>query len=690
MRTSFGTYRVLEPKGYTTITAMKLDNNKMLNEGEMRIALKSIHLERENFLQIAKKCNYDEDRVKQRIISIINRRGKLHNSITGTAGVCFGQIEEIYEGCQTNKKIGDEVFTISSLSGIPIMVEEIKKIDMNFGYIECEGYAIVFESTLLYKKNTEAEEIYLLTAIDQSGDLYENCRLCVENSAKNILIIGQNEISTLLYGVSVRDAIGFSSKVTCIIGKNNESLLSEEELQKLFEPIIKNTYTIDMDNPLNAYEKMKTNGVNVKYDYIIVDSDEKGADSLATLLIKDGGIIYLQAINDRYNLAVLAAENMGKKIDVRMFKQADYRNAAFVEHLVAGISYKLKEFSDLYKRKKRELKKTNNANEDDTYINEDKLNGFVYSSIVTKTLLLKVLNIAQFDCNVIIQGETGVGKERILSIIHSNSERSGKTCVKINCATIQENLAESEFFGYEGGAFTGAQSNGKKGYFELADGGTLFLDEIGSLSLNMQSKLLRVLQENQFYRVGGVKQISVDVRVICANNISLRNLVDEGKFREDLYYRLNICQVDIPPLRNRREDILSLTNSFLRTLTEKYSIEKEFSDEALQFLYDYDWPGNVRELENMVHRVVICSQDAVIDGAEVAELLYERLYGEKPLQVDKTFKVAENMDFHEIMEKQEREVILYALKKGGTTRKAAEILNLPQTTLARKKLKHGL
>ncbi len=148
--------------------------------------------------------------------------------------------------------------------------------------------------------------------------------------------------------------------------------------------------------------------------------------------------------------------------------------------------------------------------------------------------------------------------------------------MKINCATIQENLAESEFFGYEAGAFTGAQATGKKGYFELANGGILFLDEVGALSLNLQSKLLRVLQENQFYRVGGTVPVNINVRVICANNVPLRQLVEQGRFREDLYYRLNICTITVPPLRDRKEDIVALAAAFLENYCNRYGTDKEF------------------------------------------------------------------------------------------------------------------
>ena len=224
----------------------------------------------------------------------------------------------------------------------------------------------------------------------------------------------------------------------------------------------------------------------------------------------------------------------------------------------------------------------------------------------------------------------------------------------------------------------------------MANNGILFLDEIGTLSMNMQSKLLRVLQENQFYRVGGTKQISVNVRVIVANNVPLRDLVDQGKFREDLYYRLNICKIDVPPLRERRDDILCLAESFTRNWTKKYKIDKELSPDALHNLYDYYWPGNVRELENIIHRLVISSRGMVITGEDVEEILHENSYGDMLVSVKKTFNRSETLDYHQLMEQQEKQIIEYALKKEGTTRKAAELIGLPQTTFARKKLKYGL
>ena len=206
----------------------------------------------------------------------------------------------------------------------------------------------------------------------------------------------------------------------------------------------------------------------------------------------------------------------------------------------------------------------------------------------------------------------------------------------------------------------------------------------------MQSKLLRALQENAFYRVGGTEQKTVNVRVICANNIPLKKLVDEGKFREDLYYRLNICLIEVPPLRKRPEDIACLAETFMRKYSHKYGIEKTFSQEAEDALCRYHWPGNVRELENTVHRLYITAGSSVIEGEEVDDLLNDSFYDDLMIDLKKDLRGMEAIDFNYIMEEQERKLISYALKREKTTRKAADFLNIPQATLARKKIKYDL
>lgn len=216
--------------------------------------------------------------------------------------------------------------------------------------------------------------------------------------------------------------------------------------------------------------------------------------------------------------------------------------------------------------------------------------------------------VAGTDGSVLLLGESGVGKEVIARYIHKNSPRSSNVFIPVNCAAIPPNLFESEFFGYTKGAFTGALKEGKAGLFEMANGGTLFLDEVGELPLDIQSKLLRVLEDGEVRRLGSNTESHVDVRIISATNRNLRQMVDEHLFRLDLYYRLSIIPISIPPLRERREDILALSEQFLNEFNRKYGTDKPFSGDLKQMLLNYSWPGNIRELRNVIERLVIISR----------------------------------------------------------------------------------
>ena len=221
--------------------------------------------------------------------------------------------------------------------------------------------------------------------------------------------------------------------------------------------------------------------------------------------------------------------------------------------------------------------------------------------------------LAVVDTTVLIMGESGVGKEVVARILHrANPKRSDKAFITINCGAIPYNLLEAELFGYERGAFTGASKEGKSGSFELADGGSIFLDEVGELPLDLQVKLLRVLQEKNFKKVGGIKEINVDVRVIAASNKDLLGLVKKGDFREDLYYRLNVVPLKISPLRERKEDIVALSRHFLQYFNERYGFEKILSAELIDVMERYNWPGNVRELKNIVERMVVTSEENIL------------------------------------------------------------------------------
>lgn len=280
-----------------------------------------------------------------------------------------------------------------------------------------------------------------------------------------------------------------------------------------------------------------------------------------------------------------------------------------------------------------------------------------------------VTRVARANTTVLIRGESGTGKELVAQAIHYNSLRSNTPFVRVNCAAIPENLIESEFFGYEKGAFTGAVAQ-KKGRFELADKGTIFLDEIGDLSQMTQTKLLRVLQEQEFERVGGTETVKVDVRVIAATNADLESLMEFGKFREDLYYRLNVFSILMPPLRERKTDILLLADHFMLKYSRKHGkIVKRISTPAIDMLMRYHWPGNVRELENCIERAVLVCEDQVIHGYHLPPTL----------QTAESSGTVPSLSLTRAVASYEKELIQDALKTTrGNRAKAARLIGVSE------------
>lgn len=689
----FGVSRVMEPKGAVPATAWKLDNQRQISPKEIRIRLETVHIEWDNFNQICSHCGYDEMRIKARIMQIIEERGKLHNPFTGSGGLFMGTIEEI--GSEVDAEglmVGDRVFSQSSITGMAMHIDRITRLDFNYGQMECQGYVICFEATSLIRYTGEVSEKYLLTAIDEEGNFLGVRQAVSEQKAERAVIIGGNLVTTLLYAQILRDCFGESTKVTAVLDKHSLGNLTEAEIISAFQPVIEHTCFVDLSQPLEAWQQIMDEERNDQpVDAVINLEDISGSETLATLLVREHGTVFYASLQNNYSVGILVADSMGKEVTPYALDGFDKDAYDYAVKLIQAVSPNLERLDSIYSvKKKKRFNGRMGRRGSTTSAAVQRIDDFVYQSPVTRAMVEEALNVAQYDCNVIIQGETGVGKEKVFNIIHQNSPRQGKPCIRINCATIQENLAESEFFGYEKGSFTGAQSTGKEGYFEIANNGTLFLDEIGSLSLNMQSKLLRVLQDNTYYRVGGTEQRHANVRVICANNVPLRKLVEEGKFREDLFYRLNICSIDVPALRDRKEDILCLAEAFLKNYNKKYGVDKVLSPEAVEKLEEYHWPGNVRELENVIHRLYISERDRIIGGETVEHLLNDTVYEEMIINLRKEVSREDMVDFNQIMEEQERRLISYALKKEGTTRKAAEYLNLPQATLARKKIRYGL
>lgn len=308
----------------------------------------------------------------------------------------------------------------------------------------------------------------------------------------------------------------------------------------------------------------------------------------------------------------------------------------------------------------------------------------VFTDEKMQFIMRLVQTVAPTDTTILITGESGTGKEIIADEIYHYSNRKDKPFIKVNCSAIPAELVESELFGYEGGAFTDAKKDGKMGLFELAKRGTILLDEIGDMPLNMQSKLLRVLQEKEFMRVGGKKVIKIDFRVIASTNKDLKKEVNEKKFREDLFYRLNVVPVNIPPLRERKGDIENLISEFLNIYNKKYNKKVQLTTGSLKMLQNYKWPGNVRELENFIERVVVISLKNIIEENDIALLLGIEKHD---LNLG---TLQDNLNIKQAVLELEKNIITKAIKKYGSTRKAAEHIGINQSTIVKKCKRLGI
>lgn len=300
-----------------------------------------------------------------------------------------------------------------------------------------------------------------------------------------------------------------------------------------------------------------------------------------------------------------------------------------------------------------------------------------------KNLLSLLGRVAPTDATVLLQGETGVGKDILARKIHDSSLRREKPFFKLDCTTIPENLIESELFGYCPGAFSGAHPRGKIGFFEMADTGTLFLDEIGELPSSMQAKLLRILQDHEVVRVGSTEPRKVDVRIIAATNRNLEKDVRQGAFRSDLFYRLRVADIHIPPLRERPEDILPLAEHFLSVFCSKYKKWIRFSDETRQALIRHRWPGNVRELENTVQSLVITADKDVVEAGDLPGSFSGPSTGswtKHPFPIDE----CDGKSLKAIMADIERDLLVNALKRFGTLGRVAEHFKVDRSTVFRK------
>lgn len=358
---------------------------------------------------------------------------------------------------------------------------------------------------------------------------------------------------------------------------------------------------------LGEYEEFKISTYKSALDAL------KKIDSSVDLIVTDinmpgmDGIEFIKKLDGAYDIIVITGNaTLSRAIESVRLGVKDFLTKPFeIETLVEAI----KRHDKIRTKVKESFEKIDSTKED----NGD----FIATSPELEKALTIARKAAKTDVSVLLLGESGVGKELFANYVHKNSPRAKNPFVAINMAAIPENLLESELFGYEKGAFTDAIAE-KKGYFEVANGGTLFLDEIGEMPMTLQAKLLRVIQERVMVRVGGTKELPIDVRIVSATNADIKRSIKEGQFREDLYYRLNTIPIEIAPLRQRKEEILPICEVILERVTKKYGLQKRyFSEEAIESLMTYRWPGNIRELISVVERAVILSDTEAISKEDL-------------------------------------------------------------------------
>ncbi|HYE09737.1 MAG TPA: sigma 54-interacting transcriptional regulator [Patescibacteria group bacterium] len=458
--------------------------------------------------------------------------------------------------------------------------------------------------------------------------------------------------------------------------KNAMHELNEERnatfiLNMILETIYDGVVLVDKDGYITMLSKAYAEFLGVKREAVIGKHVTEVIENTRMHIVAQTGVPEIAGVQKIRGSQMIATR-------IPMIKDGKVIGA------VGKVLYRnLDELNDLYKRISKMEKELEHYKGEFKRVNKAKYNfdNIKGESKQMQELIGFSLKAAASDSNVLLLGESGTGKELFAHAIHNASKRAFAPFIKVNCAAIPHELLESELFGYESGAFTGAKKEGKIGKFEAANGGTMFLDEIGDMSLQMQAKLLRVLQEKEVERLGANSSEKVDVRIIAATNKNLEGLVAEGKYRLDLFYRLNVLTVSIPALRERKEDIPAIVNSLVDKISsnmEKY-IEK-VSEKAMEYLKNYEWPGNVRELENVLERAIsIIEKDNVIRP----EYLPSSITG---IHIHKNIGSLE-----EILMGTERQAILDALmiEKGNKT-KAAKLLNVSRTSLYEKMTKHGI
>ncbi|MBQ9931958.1 MAG: sigma-54-dependent Fis family transcriptional regulator, partial [Firmicutes bacterium] len=566
---------------------------------------------------------------------------------------------------------------------IPLYISRITALHKAYGQIDAEGYGILFEEFPIVKKPEDIPLELLLFAFDQSGTLHSAWEKAAEK--QNILVVGNNLLTNLLFGWAVRKRLGSKAHIVCLFDKNSEIFMTGPTIDELLQKTFSEIHYVNILKPMECLSRLNMEDF---FDMTINCANIPGAETVNILASKAGGTVIFANLINNYNIGLNITEAISRQLEIRCADGFSEPYAGFDIEVLREILPYLEKATLLPSAERKAFPETSLTQPGAIHeLTEE----FICESRPMKEMLANVLSVAKYDCNVLITGETGVGKEKVASLIQKKSTRKMQPFLRINCAAIPQNLMESEFFGYEKGAFTGADAAGKKGYFEQADNGTIFLDEVGDLPADLQAKLLRVIQEGEFYRVGGSTPIHTNVRILSATNQNLEDLVENRSFRRDLYYRLNVFPIHVPSLQERTQEIPALARFFAEKYSEKFGVERTIAPDAAEHLKSLDWPGNIRQLENMVQRLLIASTGKEITLFDVLRETGSDLNANLPdRKAEDLLKDGEAISLDELVESLERDIIRSACEKYGSTRKAAKAIGISQTQLVRKKNKYGI
>ncbi|MEE6451215.1 sigma 54-interacting transcriptional regulator [Gottfriedia acidiceleris] len=547
-------------------------------------------------------------------------------------------------------------------------------VDKNKVIVNCNDAGLkMIKSTSEKVINTKAETIFsgeqvdhvfatgktILNQIqisDEMGVLVDYSPIFVDNEVEGVVIVVQDLPMVEEMASEIEYVKDLNKDLNAILSSIYDEILvvnRKGELIRYSENIIPGFWNVDLKELLGKS---------------ILEFENQGlfTPSVTKLVLekKKKVSIVQEAINGRKVLAVgnpVFDENM--EIERIIVASRDITETSRLKTELK----EMKKISEQYKKELEDIKSK------DRFVKK-----LIYCSPKMEQIINQAKKIADFSSTVLLHGESGVGKEVIAQAIHQLGNRSSKPFLKLNCGAIPENLLESELFGYIKGAFTGADQN-KDGYFKQADEGVLFLDEIGEMPLHLQVKLLRVLQEQEVIPVGSTKPIKVNVQIIAATNKRLEKMVEERTFREDLYYRLNVIPLNIPPLRERTEDISLLAFHFLQQLNKKYNKSFHLTPDAINVLEFYSWPGNVRELQNIIERLVVSAEDQIINAEDVNQFLPNSYdFNKSKPVINKVIPLQEAIDYVE------EQLIVLAMKQYKTTTKAAQVLGISQSSVSRK------